>query len=277
LKLKKMTENINPITQTSMANKLNTSQQVVSYQINHVLGKKLVQKPKGHILTAKMVGKRYRRSWPLYRLLRGQRWQKVITTDEAWFYLDNTSEQTKVQYISRGQKRSSLQSTTKSPHPKGVMVWAGISANGCTEVRFVKPGAKVNADYYIKHVLTPFVKHDIPKLYPNGDYLFQQDSAPSHTAKKTIKFLKDKKIPFITPLQWIPNSPDGAPCDFFLWGVLKQRVRKRKVKTIRGLKKAIKEELKKIPQNMINKALKSWPKRCRQIYYKKGLHIEKHN
>jgi hypothetical protein len=168
LKLEKMTTNPNPMTQQAMANRLNTSQQVISYQIKKKLNKKLLKKPKGHQLSAKTIEKRFRRSWPLYRTLRGQRWTKVITSDEAWFYLDNTGRNTKVQYLSRGQIRSSLDTSTHSSHLKGIMVWIGISANGCTKVRFVTPGAKINSDYYVKKVLTPFIKEDIPKLYPDG-------------------------------------------------------------------------------------------------------------
>ena len=276
-RLKNMVKNPNPITQKSMANSLNTTQRVINYQINKVLKKKLVKKPKGHALSPQTIEKRRKRSWPLYRRLRGQRWTKVITSDESWFYLSNLNRKTRVQYISRGQKRSQMEVFTKQSHPKGVMVWLGISANGCTRVRFVTPGAKVNSDYYIKNILTPFIRQDIPKLYPNGDFLYHQDSAPSHASKKTLKFLRDNNIPLITPLQWMPNSPDAAPLDYFYWGYLKNRLNKRKVTTISGLKKAIREEVKKVPQNVINKALKSWPRRCRQIYYNKGLHIEKHN
>lgn len=276
-KLKNMVKNPNPMTQELMATKLKTTQQVISYQINHVLNKKLATKPKGQVLSAQTIEKRRQRSWPLYRRLRGQRWTKMITSDEALFHLCDTNRKTKVQYISRGQKRSEMEVYTKQSHPKGVMVWVGISANGCTQARFVNPGAKVNSDYYIKKILTPFIRKDIPKLYPNGDFCFHQDSAPSHVAKKTLKFLEDNNIPIITPSQWMPNSPDAAPCDYFFWGYLKNRMKRRKVTTISGLKKAIREEVRKVPQNLINKALKSWGRRCRQIYYNKGLHIEKHN
>ncbi len=275
--LKKMVENPNPPSQQSMAYRLNTTRDVVKYQIKKVLKKKLKKKPKGQVLTKSTIEKRHKRSWPLYLRLRGQRWTKVITSDEAWFYLSDTNQKTKVQYMSRGQKRSEMEVFTKASHPKGVMVWLGISAKGCTQPRFVTPGAKVNSDFYIKEILTPFIKKDIPKLYPNLDFLFHQDSAPSHVSKKTLKFLEDNEISFITPLQWFPNSPDAAPCDYFLWGYLKNRIRRRKVRTIQGLKKAIREEVKKIPQNLIDKALKAWSRRCRQIYYYKGLHIEKHN
>lgn len=92
--------------------------------------------------------------------------------------------------------------------------------------------------------------------------------------KKTIQYLNDNKIPFITPLEWMLSSPDAAPLDYFFWGYLKKRINKRKVKTIKGLKNAIRQEIKKVPQNFINNALRSWSKRCRQIYYNRGLHIE---
>lgn len=276
-RLKRMTENPNPTTQQEMANKLKTTRDVVKYQTKKVLGKKLVKKPKGQVLSDQTIEKRRKRSWGLYRRLRGERWTKVITSDEALFHLTDQNRKTRVQYLSRDQKRSQLETFTKVSHPKGVMVWIGISAKGCTQVRFVKPGAKINSDYYIEKILKPFIRKDIPKLYPNRDFLFHQDSAPSHVSKKTLKFLRDNNIPFITPSEWMPNSPDCAPLDYFFWGYLKNRVNQRKFRTISGLKKVIVEEVKKIPQSIINKALKSWSRRRRQIYYNKGLHIEKHN
>lgn len=155
------------------------------------------------------------------------------------------------------------------------MVWVGISANGVTRPFFVKPGVKINKEYYIKKILEPFIRVDAKKLYPNGDFVFHQDSAPSHSAKKTREFLANNKIKYITPEEWMPNSPDAAPCDFFLWGYLKKRIAKRKVSTIASLKNAIRDELKKVPQEKINNALKAWPKRCLQIYNAKGHQIEK--
>nr|XP_042895150.1 uncharacterized protein LOC122268807 [Parasteatoda tepidariorum] len=117
---------------------------------------------------------------------------------------------------------------------------------------------------------------DYCRLYPNGDAVFHQDSAPSHASKVTQKFLTDQQVQFLRPEQWIPNSPDAALCDYFLWGHLKNKLNNRRISTLRGLQRAIREEVKKIPQEIILRALKSWPKRCRQIYYAGGRHIEKH-
>lgn len=275
-RLKNLISNPNPKTQISMAKILKVSRFTIRRNIKK-LGFRLLKKPKCHHLSLDSIEKRRKRAWPLYCQLRQDRWQKYITTDEAWIYLDNSNGKTKVQYLSRDKKRSECEAALHKSWPKGVMVWAGISANGPTRALFVEPGAKINSDYYIKKILKPFIKYDFYRLYPNGDGVFHQDSAPSHSSKKTVDFLNRSKINFIKPYEWMPNSPDAAPCDFFLWGYLKHRLNSLNIKTIKGLKKCIQRELKNIPQNYINSALKAWPKRCRRIYYTKGCQIEKNN
>jgi hypothetical protein len=86
--------------------------------------------------------------------------------------------------------------------------------------------------------------------------------------------LSENNIKFITPDEWLPKSPDAAPMDFSIWGILKERVRQRKVSTLNGLKKAIKEEWEKLEQDVIDRALREWAKRCRLIHYAHGSHIE---
>ncbi|GBM25994.1 hypothetical protein AVEN_223125-1 [Araneus ventricosus] len=200
----------------------------------------------------------------------------MAKVDEAWIYLSDTNAKSKVQYLIRDQNRRDSTPSTTVPHPKGIMVWMGISTNGITKPRFVQPGAKINSEYYIQKILKPFLKDDYCRLHPNGDAVFHQDSAPSHASRVTQKFLTDQQVQFLKPQQWMPNSPDATPCDYFLWGYLKNKLNKRRVSTLRCLRKAIGEEVKKIPQEMKLRALKSWPKRCRQIYYAEGRHIEKH-
>lgn len=94
-------------------------------------------------------------------------------------------------------------------------------------------------------------------MYPDGGFIFHQDSAPSHTAKATLNFLK--KIKFISPQEWLPKSPDCAPMDYFVWGYLKRQLWKYKASNIQELKELLKE-WKKLPQELINSALKRWRK-----------------
>lgn len=115
------------------------------------------------------------------------------------------------------------------------------------------------------------MEEDALRLYRNGDFLFHQDSAPSHTSKLTIKYLNNNNVNFIQPHQWLSSSPDASPIDYFGWGYLKSKINKHQITNINGLKKALINEVKML-QNLINKALGAWSKRCRRIYYNKGKH-----
>jgi len=159
---------------------------------------------------------------------------------------------------------------------KGFMAWAGVSYRGKTEIRFINKGTKVNSNFYINKVLKPFLRNDVPKLFPEGrkSMVFHQDSASSHTSKQTLQFLKKEKVNFIDRDEWMPKSPDAAPMDFGIWGILKRRLQKRNVNSVIGLKKALKDEWRKLDQNIINKTLESWPQMCRFIYASHGSHIE---
>ncbi|KAF2898540.1 hypothetical protein ILUMI_07636 [Ignelater luminosus] len=125
-----------------------------------------------------------------------------------------------------------------------VIVWVGMFYNGFTRPVFVKPDVKIDKKYYCNLVIGPALK-EFKKLYPNDEYLFYQDSVQPHTSIYTLQFFNDNNLKFIPPQHWLPNSPDATPYDFFLWGHLKSQVNLHKVRTLTGLKKVIRYELKK--------------------------------
>lgn len=260
----------NPPTQMALGEKFHVSQQLVSLQLKRE-GLKRLKKPKCHQLTETMKEKRRRRSWPLYRKLSGHQWEKFVTVDEALFHIDENGVQCEYQYV---HDSTELMVREKKNFPQSIMAFVGISSRGPSKVIFVKPGAKISADYYVNKVLKPFFRDVRKNLYPDEDFIFHQDSAPSHTAKMTLEFLTSQNITFIHPDEWLPNSPDAAPCDFFLWGYLKTKIKKMQVRNLEELKKAIRKCVRSVPQNMIDNALKSWSKRLREIYHANGGHIE---
>ena len=119
------------------------------------------------------------------------------------------------------------------------MAWAGVCHNGKTAIRIIDKGTKINSKYYIQNVLQPFLDEDVPRLSPGGTkrkMVFHQDSASSHTAKATLNYLKSRDVDFITPEEWMPKSPDAVPMDYWIWGILKRKLRARNIITLRGLK-----------------------------------------
>ena len=104
------------------------------------------------------------------------------------------------------------------------MVSVAVSKLGCTGLIFVEPGVKVNGQYYHEFLLSGQLLPAIRRIA--GDiYTFQQDSAPAHRVRETIKLLQRETPDFITPDLWPPNSPDLNPCGLQdKWGILQKRV-----------------------------------------------------
>ena len=106
------------------------------------------------------------------------------------------------------------------------MVSVSMSKLGCTHLIFVDPGVKINGCYYRELFLSQ-------QLSCSN---FQQDSAPTHRARETIK-LRQREMPaFISPVLWPPNSPDLNPVDYKIWGVMRDWVyHKQEAQQLRGV------------------------------------------
>ena len=105
------------------------------------------------------------------------------------------------------------------------MVSAAVSKLGKTSLHFIKPGVKVNGEYYWKNLLRKL----IPKMKKLAGglsefYVFMQDEAHPNTADETVEYLKEEVPQLLEPQQWPPNSFDLNPVDFSIWSILEQNV-----------------------------------------------------
>jgi hypothetical protein len=185
-----------PPTQRAVAKSVQVSQSTV-HQIIKNSGFSLRKKRRVQKLTTSNVIKRQRRSRRLYRQLANNRYKYFIRTDEAWFYLDGKGGKPKVCYIKKSDPdydRMIIQQDTC--RPKGFMVWGGVSSRGKTALRFVAPGVKVNANYYITNILKPFLAKDVPRLFPkegkNGFFIKIQHQVI--LLQKQLTFLTRRKL-----------------------------------------------------------------------------------
>ena len=54
--------------------------------------------------------------------------------------------------------------------------------------------------------------------------IFQQDNAPTHSARETIQLPQRETSDFIAPDLWPSNSPDLSPVNYKIWSIVQQRV-----------------------------------------------------
>lgn len=104
---------------------------------------------------------------------------------------------------------------------KKVMISCCVSYEGITAPFFVDPQAiKVTGQLYTDHLredLLPACRG----LYPNGDMIFVQDGAPSHTSNLCQAYLREELgNNFVDKTAWPPSSPDCNPLDYYFWDAL---------------------------------------------------------
>ena len=91
----------------------------------------------------------------------------IFTMDETLVTLNDIDKDPPIYYVGKEKDvPNDFKKTTKKFYPKQVMVAFGICWNGMSRAYFVEPKAKVNAPYFVEHILAKMVLDDIPRLYP---------------------------------------------------------------------------------------------------------------
>ncbi len=192
-------------------------------------------------------------------------WRKVLFSDESHFLVQGKRSQ----YVRRSKGEPILDAHIEQyvKHPQKRMFWGCFSYKGVGSLYPVE--GMMCADQYIDVIKRKVIK-DMKDFFPNGDGIFQQDSAPCHKAKKVTKLLKEKRIQL---LDWPGNSPDLNPIEN-LWSIIKMELRKRDCATQTKLTQAIIDIWFRDPtiEEKCLKLIDSMPKRVKQVIFNKGGH-----
>ncbi|GAV04835.1 hypothetical protein RvY_15055 [Ramazzottius varieornatus] len=263
-----------PIPQRSIAARVFVSLHTVTTIVHQDLGAKVRKKTKVHYLTEKAKKQRKDRARHFHELI-SNNLEYILTMDEAILPSDFKNGKTDFVYLSKKNVEDGrvVPPSVRSPgFPLQRMFAAGFSYRGQTRLYAIPRKAKVNADVFIQMVLRPMFDFDVPNLYGTDAHkvIFHMDCAPSHTAKKTVAWLRSRGIKFITKPEWLANSPNVSSMDFFTNGYLKKKLSHRTYSTEAGMNKAAKDEYKKIPLGMFRNSLDSWPARVLAIYKATG-------
>ena len=104
--------------------------------------------------------------------------------------------------------------------------------------------------------------------------MFQQDGAPVHRAQETVDLLSRETPDFISPILWLPNSPDINPVDYKVWGILQEHIYKARVKDIEELWQRIVLEWDRLDQKAVDEAIRQWRARLHACVDATGGHFE---
>ena len=280
-KVKLFAASDNPPTQRDMARCVGVSQSSIHRLIRNRLERKKMKKTKVHALTEAAIEKRRIRALPFYNLINNRQFEYILTMDEAWLPYNVNHGQRDFFYDSKSKenrRKNPPLSVQEPAHVQKRMFAAGFSWRGPTRLYIVKGDAKINGQYFLEKILKPMMLFDIPRLYgADADkVILHMDSAPSHTSRVAYNWLDSNGIKYFTKEQWLANSPEVSPMDFFGNGYFKAELNKRKYRTFDGMLKVAHDVWSKIPLEMFRNSLESWPSRVLAVHKARGRHAPKY-
>ena len=141
----------------------------------------------------------------------------------------------------------------------------------------------VTGEKYLE-LLNEHVYPEIRRRRQLGRYRYQQDGVRPHRTKNVSESLNttfrgrlialdSRKVSQIG-IEWPPYSPDLNPCDYYLWGYLKDRIYRETPLTINELKQVIFREIRAIENQVLNSVFKNFELRLLHSVETKGSHFE---
>ena len=124
---------------------------------------------------------------------------------------------------------------------------AFFNRQGLVAIDILPEKSTIIASYYTQVVLPKVVGkiHEQRPTVGTQRTLLLHDNASAHKVKVTTTFLSEQGIHV---LDHPPYSPDLAPCDFWLFPILKERLTGHKFDRVQDLAKAVKSQLDTIPK-----------------------------
>lgn len=190
---------------------------------------------------------------------------KIVTGDETYipFYDCPTRQESRV-WIHEDDPTPTTVKKQKSM--KKVMYAVFFRSSGLVKAIKLKEQRTVTANWYTE-VCLPEVLADL-KI---RGLLLHHDNASSHTARKTLDFLKANGVKVI---EHPPYSPDLAMCDFWLFFRLKKHLRGRRFLSEDEIEDAINEYFDSISENEWRSAFEEWKVRLQKCIDAGGDYFE---
>ena len=196
-----------------------------------------------------------------------QRLRNVLWTDESKFNLDFNDGRRRVWR----QRNERFRDCCVVEHDRfgggSVLVWAGISYDGRTDLYVIRNGALTGVRYR-DEILHPIVRPYAGACGPG--FIMMDDNARPHRARVVDQYLEQEGI---ERMDWPARSPDLNPIEH-AWDMLKRRIsaRDRQPRIVRELTNMLVDEWLRIPVADIRRLILSFPHRCQEVINARGGH-----
>ncbi|CAF4976585.1 unnamed protein product, partial [Rotaria sp. Silwood1] len=146
----------------------------------------------------------------------------VVTGDESWFYHKQIGRKfSNAAWTASGDPSPTL--VRRSHFAPKTFFCIFFKSTGPVLIHSVEPGQTIDHQYYINNCLQPVIDEinkERPTFGTHGIKL-HHDNGRSHFHKDVLNYLESKGI---TIMPHSPHSPDLAPCDFWLFDLIKQNL-----------------------------------------------------
>lgn len=191
----------------------------------------------------------------------------VLFTDESRFCLDFNDGRRRVWR----QKNERFKNCCVAEHDRfgggSIMVWGGISYDGCTDLYVIRNGSLTGVRYR-DEILAPIVRPFAGAI--GDDFILMDDNARPHRSRLVNQYLEQETI---ERMDWPAKSPDLNPIEH-AWDILQRRISNRQnpPNILQELADALVQEWSAIPQADFRRLIGSFPNRCREVIRARGGH-----
>ncbi|CAG7823309.1 unnamed protein product [Allacma fusca] len=198
----------------------------------------------------------------------------ILFTDEKVFQLHGaTNSRNDVEWWKDNPHREVVRDKRKKV---GVMVWAGVWAGGILTPIFIE--GSITGAAYLNMLRTKVVPELAERGVLNSLY-FQHDGATPHHTPPVMEYINEafggRVIGRTSEIDWPTNSPDLTPPDYYLWGTIQARVKRREPKTLTELKQAIRVEFRAINLGEIRRSCLKAAEKFQQCVDRQGAAVGK--
>ena len=200
----------------------------------------------------------------------------ILFSDESHIYLSARPNKQNCRVWSFAKPAQNCSIPLHSPK---ITVWCGLNSTTILGPWFYEDeqgnAVTVTKERYVD-MLSAMLPENCTEI--GASSYFMQDGAPAHTSRMAMDWLKDrfseKLISIKLDFVWPPRSPDLNPCDFYLWGFMKEEVWKKNHSSTHELKEQVIEIIGSISGDVLRRVSAEFLRRVKKCIEAGGGLIE---